>query len=100
MKTVRSRIRQLTDRSTLGVSMPEIVSKLNPVIRGWRNYFDIGHSMRQLRALDRYVWFRLWKSATARHGFRGCLTLPEFKTWFTRSEVECFYLPGICVRTL
>jgi RNA-directed DNA polymerase len=100
MKTARSQIRQLTNRSTLGVTMLEIVNQLNPVIRGWRNYFDIGHSMRHLRALDRYVWFRLWKSATARHGFRGCLTLPEFKTWFTRSGVECFYLPGVCVRTL
>ncbi len=95
MKAVRSQIRQRTERSALGVPLAEVVNKLNPVIRGWRNYFVIGHSMRQLRTLDRYVWLRLWKSATARHGFRGCLTLPEFKTWFTQSGVEYFYVPGI-----
>ena len=95
MNAVRSQIRQKTDRSTLGVPLAEIVNRLNPIIRGWRNYFVIGHSMRQLRTLDRYVWFRLWKSAAARHGFRGCLTLPEFKSWFIRSGVEYFYVPGI-----
>ena len=95
MKAVRSQIRQRTERSALGVTLAEVVNKLNPVIRGWRNYFVIGHSMRQLRTLDRYVWLRLWKSAAARHGFRGCLTLPEFKTWFTQSGVEYFYVPGI-----
>lgn len=95
MKAVRSQIRQRTDRSALGIPLAEIVNRLNPIIRGWRNYFAIGHSMRQLRLLDRYVWFRLWKSAEARHGFRGHLTPPEFKSWFTRSEVEYFYTRGI-----
>ena len=70
MKAVRNRIHERTDSSALGLPMAEIVAQLNPIIRGWRNYFVIGHSMRQLRILDRYVWFRLWKSATARHGFR------------------------------
>jgi RNA-directed DNA polymerase len=94
MKAVRNRIRERTDRSALGLPMAEIVAQLNPIIRGWRNYFVVGHSMRHLRTLDRYVWFRLWKSATARHGFRGCLTLSEFKTWFTQSGVEYFYATG------
>jgi RNA-directed DNA polymerase len=94
MNAVRDRIRERTDRSALGMPLAEIVAQLNPIIRGWRNYFVIGHSMRQLRTLDRYVWSRLWKSATARHGFRGCLTLPEFKMWFTQSRVEYFYLQG------
>jgi group II intron reverse transcriptase/maturase len=95
MNAVRNQIRQRTDRSLLGTPLAEIVTHLNPIIRGWRNYFVVGHSMRQLRTLDRYVWFRLWKSAAARHGFRGCLTMPEFKNWFTQSGVEYFYLPGI-----
>ena len=95
MNAVRNQIRQRTDRSSLGTPLAEIVTHLNPIIRGWRNYFVVGHSMRQLRTLDRYVWFRLWKSAAARHGFRGCLTMPEFKNWFTQSGVEYFYLPGI-----
>lgn len=95
MNAVRNQIRQRTDRSALGTPLAEIVTRLNPIIRGWRNYFVVGHSMTQLRTLDRYVWYRLWKSAAARHGFRGCLTMPEFKNWFTQSGVEYFYLPGI-----
>lgn len=59
LKSVRARIRQLTSRSGLCEGLPEMVAKLNPVIRGWRNYFRHGNSTRQLQQLDKYVRLRL-----------------------------------------
>ena len=96
MKSVRSRIRELTDRSKQRMALSEVVSELNPVIRGWRNYFRIGNSTQKLQDLDRYVRFRLWFSARLRHGLKGSLILPSFLHWIRQSGVEHFYQSGMC----
>ena len=44
-----------------------LISKLNPVIRGWSNYFRIGVSKEVYSSLDGYLWKILWKWATRRH---------------------------------
>jgi group II intron reverse transcriptase/maturase len=44
MQAVRSQIRAETERRGLKDTMTAIVAKLNPIIRGWRNYFRIGNS--------------------------------------------------------
>ncbi|EMN82446.1 group II intron, maturase-specific domain protein [Leptospira interrogans serovar Grippotyphosa str. UI 12764] len=36
MKSIRSKIRNLTTRRWYRLSLEEIVANLNPVIRGWR----------------------------------------------------------------
>lgn len=96
MKAVRSQSRQLTDRRGLRIPLRDVVAQLNPVIRGWRNYFHIGNSTKKFQDMDRYVRLRLWKSARARQGLRGCLALDQFKRWIAHSGVAYFYQPGIC----
>jgi len=96
MKSIRTQVKELTERSRLRVSLREIVTELNPVIRGWRNYFRVGNSTKKFRDLDRYVRMRLWKSARAREGSRGCLNRKTFEKWFSRSGIENFYLSGMC----
>lgn len=54
MKSIRSRIRELTSYRTpekVGV----IVDRLNPVIRGWANYFIEGNSSRWFSKLRYYI---------------------------------------------
>ena len=46
MKTVRSKIRQITERSRKRLPMTRIVEDLNPVVRGWRNYFALATRLR------------------------------------------------------
>jgi len=45
--------------------MEKIVSELNLVVRGWRNYFSLGNSTNQLQALDHYLFSecagRFWR---------------------------------------
>ena len=96
MKTVRSKIRQLTGYSRKRVPMAKIVNDLNLVIRGWRNYFSVGNSTQQLKALDHYVWLRIRRSFLARHGNRGNSLRAQFPGWLACCGMEHFYKPGIC----
>src|SRR6202045_3373006 len=97
MKAVRSKIRQIAGYSRKRLPMERIVGELNPVVRGWRNYFSVGNSTKQLKALDHYLWLRTRRSFLAHHqGTRGRSKSALFPSWFAHSGVEHFYLPGLC----
>jgi len=97
MKAVRSKIRQIAGYSRKRVPMEKIVGELNPVVRGWRNYFSVGNSTKQLSALDHYLLLRLRRSFLAHHqGTRGRSKRAYFPSWFASSGVEHFYLAGLC----
>jgi RNA-directed DNA polymerase len=94
MKTVRERIRQQTERTRLRVELGELVGALNRIIRGWRAYFSIGNSTKQLADLDRYVRLRLWRFLRKRQGPRGRLRPAAFAAWERRSGLTYFYPTG------
>ena len=48
-----------------------IVDSLNPVLRGWGNYFRHGNSSRKFAAVDSYVHQRLARLASIKHGLQG-----------------------------
>ncbi len=50
-----------------GMPMKELVQKLNPMVRGWVNYFKAGNSARKFTELDRYVKVRLKAVWCRRH---------------------------------
>lgn len=94
MRKVRATLRQLTERRRLRVDLAELVRSLNPVIRGWRNYFRVGNSTKKLADLDRYVRFRLWTFLRKRRGSRGQLKPEAFTAWYWRCGLERFYPSG------
>jgi RNA-directed DNA polymerase len=60
MKAIRQRIKAtLATRHYLSYSLREVVDLLNPVLRGWAQYFRRGNASRQFAAVDQYVTFRL-----------------------------------------
>jgi group II intron reverse transcriptase/maturase len=61
MKRVRTRVKELTDRRrSSGVKdVKVIIDALNPVLRGWGNYFRTGNAARKFLAVDKYVVRRL-----------------------------------------
>jgi RNA-directed DNA polymerase len=73
-KALRDKIRQLTGRTRSG-SMESIVSDLNPVLRGWFNYFKQAHRS-TFRDVDGFVRRRL----------RAILRKREKRTGFGRTE--------------
>lgn len=68
-KKFRDTIRNLTKR-TNGNSLPTIISKLNPVMRGWFAYFKTGHHT-TFRPLDSWVRMRLRSILRNRIKLRG-----------------------------
>lgn len=96
MKSVRSKIRELTRRREQRTPLAEVVAGLNRVIRGWRNYFQIGNSTKKFQELDRYTRLRLWKTVQARQGMHRSVRAHKFEEWHRRSGVETFYQPGRC----
>jgi RNA-directed DNA polymerase len=67
--------------------------KLNPIIRGWRNYFEHGNSYKQFMQLDEYMWMKLWRQKYCRGKQRRYRdrVLKEFREWYKTSGLEFFY---------
>ncbi len=60
LKRVRQRVKELTGRERNGVKdVRVIIRDLNPVLRGWGNYFRTGNAARKFLQVDTYVWSRL-----------------------------------------
>ena len=66
---MRRRVKELTDRRWLGVKdVRDIIDRLNPVLRGWGNYFRTGNAAIKFGAIDSYVQRRLFRHMVRRKG--------------------------------
>jgi group II intron reverse transcriptase/maturase len=54
-KKLRDRVRELTSRRQSGKDVRQIIAELNPVLRGWGNYFRTGNADREFNKMDAYV---------------------------------------------
>jgi|SRR5579859_1645837 len=71
MKRLRERVRELTAAQRSGVKdVKQIIADLNPVLRGWGNYFRSGNADRQFHQMDHYVHERLVRWMRRRCGQR------------------------------
>jgi RNA-directed DNA polymerase len=69
MKRVRSRVRDLTGRNRNGVKdVRVIIQELNPILRGWGNYFRTGNAAMKFVQVDWYVVERLRSFLVKRKG--------------------------------
>lgn len=69
MKAVRAKIRALTSRKWNWVKdVCVLIQNLNPVLRGWGNYFRTGNAAKKFNDLDSYVWRRLFRFLVKRKG--------------------------------
>jgi group II intron reverse transcriptase/maturase len=69
MKRVRVRIRELTDARHSGVKDVQVlIARLNPVLRGWGNYFRTGNASLKFNQIDHYVRQRLGLFLARRRG--------------------------------
>jgi group II intron reverse transcriptase/maturase len=61
MNAVREKIRSVTHWRRWGraLDLDEVTGKLNPILRGWGNYFRTGNATRHFTSIDRYVAERL-----------------------------------------
>jgi len=69
MKRVRERVRELTGADRGGVKdVRVLISDLNPILRGWGNYFKTGNPARKFIQVDSYVHKRLRNFMIRRKG--------------------------------
>jgi group II intron reverse transcriptase/maturase len=71
-----------------GSSLPQTIEKLNPVLRGWMNYFSLSQSRRPIEELDAWVRRRLrclvwrqWKRSRTRETKMLSLGLDAQRAW-------------------
>jgi hypothetical protein len=85
IQRVRARVRELTPRSRCHADIRTVIADLNPVLRGWRNYFCTGNGADQFTSLDGFVVRRLRALRCQRKGRN--LRAGETRCW-TRAYFE------------
>ena len=72
MNAIRNRVRELTNRRRWAgmKDVCDVIAVLNPVLRGWGNYFRTGNASRQFNSLDRFVTSRLVRLIAQREGLK------------------------------
>ncbi len=69
MKSLRQRIWELTSTRWNWVKdVRVLIEKLNPILRGWGNYFRTGNADDKFTWIDKYVWRRLRRFLMKRKG--------------------------------
>jgi group II intron reverse transcriptase/maturase len=82
MKRVKVRIRELTDSRWNGEKdVRAVIARLNPVLRGWGNYFRTGNAADCFNSLDQYVHGRMRKLMCRRYGRQ--LRAKQAEQWTT-----------------
>jgi RNA-directed DNA polymerase len=60
-------VKALTGRSTLNMELSELITALNPVLRGWGNYFRHAAAKRTLKYLGYNAWWRVGRWLRKKH---------------------------------
>lgn len=92
IERLRETVRQICAQGR-GRALPETIDRLNPILRGWMNYFCLTQSRRPIEELDAWVRRRLrclvwrqWKKPKTRESKMRSLGLDALRAW--RSSVN------------
>ena len=68
MARVRAKVRDRTGRNRVGLDIRDVIADLNPILRGWGNYFRTGNAAKKFRQIDQYVVRRLFRLMVKKRG--------------------------------
>jgi RNA-directed DNA polymerase len=71
-RDVKHRIKTLTKSSTTNLSLDQLIHVLNPVLRGWANYYRHAASSRCFAYLSHYLWWRMIGWLRRKHPRLAC----------------------------
>ena len=77
MASIKAKVKERTAQRFACWPLEEVVANLNPVLRGWCNYFRVGNSSQKFHSVDAYVALRMALLASDKHGLQG-------RNWTTR----------------
>ncbi|MHB1599332.1 MAG: group II intron reverse transcriptase/maturase [Acidimicrobiales bacterium] len=93
MASIRAKVKERTARWRASWPMDEVVGNLNPVLRGWGNYFRYGNSSQKFTAIDSYVHERMARLASTKYGLHGTNWTTRF-TYRWMTDLEIYRLSG------
>jgi RNA-directed DNA polymerase len=94
MKAIRQKIKTTIGTRDLTFRSPqEVVQRLNPILRGWGNYFRKGNSSRKLDQIDNYVIQQLQLYLSKKHHLSGRNRWRWPRTWIYK-ELRVYCLCG------
>lgn len=68
LRNLRAKIKAMTDMSTIGQPVHNLIHKLNPLITGWRSYYRFATLVyAEFRKLDWWLWWRLFGWLRKKH---------------------------------
>lgn len=68
MKRIRQRVKEMTPKSRCHRDPRDVIAELNPVLRGWGQYFRTGNAADKFVEIDKYVGWRLKRMRIRRKG--------------------------------
>jgi RNA-directed DNA polymerase len=68
MKRLRGKVRDRTGANRVGTRIEWVIEDLNPILRGWGNYFRTGNAAKKFVQVDRYVVWRLHRLQVKKRG--------------------------------
>ena len=68
MARLGAKVRDRTGRNRIGTDIREVIAELNPILRGWGNYFRTGNAAAKFRQIDWYVTIRLFRLMVKKRG--------------------------------
>jgi RNA-directed DNA polymerase len=68
MKRIRAKVRARTGHNRVGRDIRDVVADINPLLRGWGNYFRTGNAAAKFRQVDAYVVWRLRRLMIKKRG--------------------------------
>ena len=68
MKRLREKVRDRTGRNRAGFPIEVVIETLNPILRGWGNYFRTGNAAVKFGQVDDYVVYRLRRLLIKKRG--------------------------------
>lgn len=77
LEKFKERVRELTPRQT-HLTLKEVIANLNPLIRGWGNYFRLGHMKGRFEVLDQWIRMRIrsiWLKRKAHRSYKASSVL-------------------------
>jgi RNA-directed DNA polymerase len=66
---LRYRVKHVTKRATINRALSHLLRKLNPILRGWSNFYRFCTGAdRRFVTLEHYISDRLWRWLMKKHG--------------------------------
>ena len=107
LRVFKDNVRELTKRNG-GCNLVTVVTKLNPVLRGFAHYFKIANCQREMKSLSgwirrrlRAIQLNLWKKPGRLHrrlrqlGYKGPFKFIKMNSWRnSRSPLASYAMPN------